>query len=372
MPPTTQKWGGASGCLRRPVCPSAKRGEMLSACLIGCMCMPGTRRGMRLTQEGERRMGARGTHHDVRNQAEMGWRPDEPQPPLWSWAFKRTLGHQGSGAVAFDQGSRVQHCPPSASPGRPPLLRPVIWGGGERGEVWLSGHTPCSRANSNCVSGIPHMHRVRRLTCPACAQVWEGAGQPEQSQPCPSSTGAAPTAPQVSWHGGVSSQGVYLHQVGGPGPGSPLVKGGPGLLVGAPQLVPDQLLSCFPAGSPLVSTITGDNPVPDVQAPEQTVHLGSGHPTAHPRAHGDGRPSPPATFSTRPSPPAPHKQRPAAMTPLGTLGKSFPPTSLGPDPWISPGVILTVPPCEALWSLPCTRHPLQTLPPVCQHHRMQI
>lgn len=172
--------------------------------------------------------------------------------------------------------------------------------------------------------------------------------------------------------GGVSSQGVYLHQVGGPGPGSPLVKGGPGLLVGAPQLVPDQLLSCFPAGSPLVSTITGDNPVPDVQAPEQTVHLGSGHPTAHPRAHGDGRPSPPATISTRPSPPAPHKQRPAAMTPLGTLGKSFPPTSLGPDPWISPGVILTVPPCEALWSLSCTRHPLQTLPPVCQHHRMQI
>ena len=149
-----------------------------------------------------------------------------------------------------------------------------------------------------------------------------------------------------------------VFQAGGPGPGSPLAKEGPGLLVGAPQhcpvslaapqLVPEQLLSCFPAASPLVSAITGDNPVPDVQAPEQTVHLGSCHPSACPCAHGDGRPRPPRPApgpDLRPSRPP----RPAAVTPLGTWGEPLPRTSPGPGPWISPGVALTVLPCEALW-----------------------
>ena len=122
------------------------------------VCVPGARRSMQPAREGEQRTGTRATHHDIRNQAEMGWRPDELQPPLRSWAFERTLGHQGTGAVPLNQGSRVQHCLASASPGRPPL-RPVAWGGG--------GHTPCSRGNSNCVSGALHAPgektRVRRV-----------------------------------------------------------------------------------------------------------------------------------------------------------------------------------------------------------------
>lgn len=254
---------------------------VLSAHTTGCVRARGTQERTAHAR-GEQRTGARATHHDVRNQAEMGWRPDEPQPPLRSWAFKRALGHQGTGAVAFDQGSRVQHCLASASPGRPPLLRPATWARG--------GHAPCSQGNSNCVPGTPHMHWVRRLMSGVCP----GLGG---SRPAGQSRASPTLAPRE-----------LCPRLPGSPEGVPSAGGGPRAWVaagkgGAPQhcpvglaalqLIPEQLLSCFPAASPLVSAIAGDNPVPDVQAPEQTVHLGSGHPTACPRAHGDGHPRPP-------------------------------------------------------------------------------
>ena len=204
------------------------------------VCVPGARRSAQPAREGEQRMGIRATHHDVRNQAEMGWWPDEPQPPLQSWAFKRALGHQGTGAVAFDQGSRVQHCLASASPGRPPLLRPATWAGG--------GHAPCSQGNSNCAWDPTHAlgekTHVRRV--PRSGR--EPAGRPEQSQPRPCSTGAVPTAPGVP-------RGCALSRWGAQGLGRCWQRRGPSALSSRPgrpsahpRAAPALLSGRFPCG----------------------------------------------------------------------------------------------------------------------------
>lgn len=131
-----------------------------------------------------------------------------------------------------------------------------------------------------------HMHWVRR-PCPACAQVWEGAGRLARAEPAP------PLPPRSCAHGSLVPEGVPSAG-GGPRAWVAAGKEGPQhcpVGLAALQLIPEQLLSCFrrlwSPQSPVITLFLTS------VAPEQTVHLGPGHPTACPCAHGDGHPRPP-------------------------------------------------------------------------------
>lgn len=350
-------WGlRLSGVPNLAIC--EERG-VLSAHTTGCVRARGTQERTAHAR-GEQRTGARATHHDVRNQAEMGWRPDEPQPPLRSWAFKRALGHQGTGAVAFDQGSRVQHCLASASPGRPPLLRPATWAGG--------GHAPCSQGNSNCVPGTPHMHWVRRLMSGVCP----GLGG---SRPAGQSRASPPLLHGSCAHGPPGSQRVRPQQVGGPGPGSLLAKEGPLSTVQSawPPFSSSQSSSCpafrplplWSPQSPVITLFLTFRPQSKqftwapVTPPLVHVHAEMATPARH-NQHQALTSGPPDLCVPLQRPLLKHRASPSLERPPRLR------------PWISPGVALTVPPCEALRPPPGTCHPLQTLPPVSQHRRTRI